>query len=144
MTSDEWPLKALGGRSQRLLVKESTGACRWRDVLASYGLKSHKLKNMTLRKTSRILIKGTSLSRSRKLRKKSLDRLVERVYLLTSTVPLRAKMGPSYSLIGHPLLPTTIPISLSLIFSLIFILIFILILNWLGIINPAPQTRSNH
>ena len=129
---------------------------------------------MTLQKTPRTLIKGTGLSHSRKPRRKSLAHLVEKVYPLTYTVPLRAKVCRSHHRIGHPLLATTIAIittirvislitspmtkllililtliltlipTLTLILILILTFSLILILNYLKLTNPAPHTGSNH
>ena len=135
-------------------MKESTEACHWRDVLVSCDLKNHKFKRMTLQKIAQTLIRGTNLNHSRKLWRKSLVRLVEKVYPLTYTVPLRAKVSRSHHPTGHPLLATTNPVStkirvISLTISsmanlLILILTLILIFNYLKITYSAQQTRSSH
>ena len=121
---------------------------------------------MTLQKIARTLIRGTNLNHSRKLWRKSLVRLVEKVYLLTYTAPLRAKVSRSHHPTGHPILATTNPVStkirvislttssmanlLTLILLILIPLILtltltlILIFNYLKITYSARQTRRNH
>src|SRR5258706_2379224 len=92
-----------------------------------------------------MLIKRTSHSHSSKPQRKSIDRLVERVYLLTYTALLRAILCCNHHLTGHLLLPIMTPIILTISpITNPLILIRPLTLNCLRITDPAPRTTYNH